>query len=189
MEESWRPVKDWEGLYEVSSLGRVRSVRADIILKLAPGRNGYPCVYFCGNGKRKCASVHRLVATAFVPNPHQKPFVNHMDETKTNNAAYNLDWVTHKENCNWGTAVARREAKIDHKAINSKTDQTNRIKACSKPVGLFEDGKLVKVWSSGAECFRETGIPRSTISHTTTGRTRHPISGLDLRFLDKERVS
>ena len=118
MREIWKDVKGYEGLYQVSNLGRVRSLDRTVnsgiknnsnvlfkgrILKQYQKRNGYLQVTFTVNSKRKYVGVHRLVAETFIPNPDNKSQVNHIDENKTNNNVYNLEWCTPKENCNFGT--------------------------------------------------------------------------------------
>lgn len=121
MKEVWRPIKGYEGLYEVSNLGRVKSVqrtttlkgyagkiytrihRERILSQLFDGRNCYLQVGLCKNGKSKRYLVHRLVAEAFIVNPLSLPEVNHIDENKTNNFSTNLEWCTHKYNNNYGS--------------------------------------------------------------------------------------
>lgn len=120
MDEKWKPIEGYEGLYEVSNLGRIKSLQRTTTLKnkggaiytrthkekiLAQtfdGRHYYLQVILCKNGKGKKHLVHRLVANAFIENPLMLPEVNHIDEDKTNNCAVNLEWCTHKYNNNYG---------------------------------------------------------------------------------------
>ncbi len=132
MDEIWKPVKGYEGLYEVSSEGRVRSLDRDQlyvrngkmlnmhlkgqIVKPMQRQHGYLGVMLYGRGGHKVrgfktCSIHRLVAEAFLPNPNNLPEVNHKDEDKTNNRLDNLEWMSHKDNTNYGTAQKRRVAK------------------------------------------------------------------------------
>ena len=98
--EEWRDIKDYEGLYQVSNMGRVRSIRNGKIriFKIAEKYLSYYAVHFRENGINKMFKVHRLVAQAFIPNPENKPCVNHIDGNKWNNRADNLEWVDQSEN-------------------------------------------------------------------------------------------
>ena len=124
MSEEWRPVVGYEGLYEVSSYGRVRSLdryderncfREGRILKLYTSRVGYLRVQLSLNSKKKMYLVHRLVAEAFIPNPDNLPEVNHLDEDKTNNRVENLEFCDRKYNINFGT----RKDKVRNTAIKN----------------------------------------------------------------------
>lgn len=170
-EEIWKPVPGYEGLYEVSNFGRVRSLfRYKKILKPSPNWNGYTTAELWKGKRRKRISIHRLVATCFCDNPYNKPFVNHKDETRTNNRADNLEWVTHVENCNYGTAIARRIAHTDY---TNRHSHPNQIKAASKPVEQYtQDGKLIRRWNSAAECCRENGWTVSNIRRAARGELR-----------------
>lgn len=107
MEEIWKDIQGYEGLYQVSNLGRVKSLArldtrgqrvSEKILKLGKHRAGYFRVNLYKNGKMKQYLVHRLVALAFIPNPENKEQVNHIDGNKQNNVIENLEWCTHSEN-------------------------------------------------------------------------------------------
>lgn len=100
MDEVWKDIKAYEGLYQVSNLGRVRCLKgkSERILKQRKDRNGYIKIHLSKHGKRKYTTLHRLIAQAFIPNPENKPQVNHIDGTKHNNCLDNLEWVTQKEN-------------------------------------------------------------------------------------------
>lgn len=119
MQEIWKDIKDYEGLYQVSNLGRVKSLdRIDNsnhkihekILKTRDRGNGYLAINLNVKGKLKTFSVHRLVAEAFIPNPESKPQVNHIDEDKTNNNVDNLEWCTVLYNNTYGTRMERQIA-------------------------------------------------------------------------------
>lgn len=108
MKEEWRDIKGYEGKYQVSNLGRVKSLnyhRADIsrILAVRKDKGGYLYLNLYKNNKRKTYKVHRLVAEAFIDNPNNYPQVNHKDEIRSNNIASNLEWCDSKYNNNYGT--------------------------------------------------------------------------------------
>lgn len=97
MTEEWKPIKGLH--YEVSSLGNVRNSESyKSISQLDKNREGYIRVNLFSNGKKKRYFIHRLVAEAFIPNPENKPQVNHKDGNKQNNELSNLEWVTNSEN-------------------------------------------------------------------------------------------
>ena len=120
MIEEWRPIEGYEGLYEVSNTGQVRSVDRYVIdslghrrfykskiLSLLKGEYGYIQVNLYCNGKNKKCLVHRLVIEAFLPNPDNLPEVNHLDEDKTNNRVDNLEWCDRKYNLSYGSRQER----------------------------------------------------------------------------------
>ena len=100
MKEIWKDIENYEGLYQVSNLGRIKSIRKmkkQNILKLGT-RNTYNVINLMKNGKARSFQVHRLVAKAFIPNPENKPQVNHINGVKNDNRLENLEWVTRSEN-------------------------------------------------------------------------------------------
>ncbi len=132
MEENWRFIPGYEGLYEVSNLGNVRSVTAKIYRnngttyirrgKLLGIRDfgKYTQVILSKQGNAKCYGVHRLVAQAFIPNPDNLPCVNHKDEDRTNNCVDNLEWCTYKYNNEYNDRVDKCRQKISN-TLRSKT--------------------------------------------------------------------
>ena len=103
MDEEWRAVKDYEGLYEVSNIGRIKSLNyngtgKEGLLKQQSNHKGYKTVMLRKDNKGKTFKVHRLVAEAFIPNPENKPQIDHINCIRDDNRVENLRWVTGKEN-------------------------------------------------------------------------------------------
>ena len=139
--EEWRDIKGYEGLYQVSNLGRVRSERK--ILKGTPDKDGYLRVALCKNGTRKYFGIHRLVATAFIYNTNNYPCVNHKDENKTNNRAKNLEWCTIAYNNCYGDRLKRvSEANKTSMKGNKNHLGYKHTEEAKKQVSIKNKGKL-----------------------------------------------
>ena len=121
----WKPVKDFEGLYEVSSTGSVRRTSSKKELKPWK-RGGYYCVALCKEGKIQKANIHRLVADAFVPNPLNKPLVNHLNGNKLTNTACNLEWCTHSENHQHAYMSGLKDPKTARPPIGSNKGSSSK---------------------------------------------------------------
>lgn len=131
MQEIWKDIPNYEGLYQVSNLGRVKSLfKYKKILKPRQ-RNGYLRVSLTKNNKSTNYAVHRLVAQAFISNPNNLPEVNHKDENKQNNCVDNLEFCTRKYNMKYGTWKDRRLVKF------------------IKPVAQYDlNGNFIRNWTS-----------------------------------------
>ena len=151
--EKWKDIPWANGLYSVSSYGRVKSKRSRKILKLWLSKFGYYNCKICINNKEYVKRVNRLVAELFIPNKYNLPCVNHKDENKSNNNVNNLEWCDAKYNVNYGTRNERAAAKISQKN--------------SKAVYCIE---LNKIFKSQTEAAKELGISQGNISSCLTGK-------------------
>lgn len=164
--EEWRDIEGYEGLYQVSNTGKVKSLNyrktgKEKILKPYDNGYGYLKVKLCKDGKDTSCKVHRLVAQAFLENPDDLPEVNHKNEDKTDNRVENLEWCNRSYNVNHGT----RNKRVAEKNINnSKT---------SKPViGINKVSGLIVEFPSLCEASRQTGIDHGHICHCLKGRLK-----------------
>ncbi len=138
MEEIWRDIQGYEGLYQVSNFGRVKSLKTNRILKGSQINSGYLEVVLCKNKIHKHLLVHRLVAQAFIENSNNKKEVNHIDGDKQNNNVINLEWVTRSENeLHSYQSLGKKNKVVNKKAIYLIDEQGNKqefnsIKACAK---------------------------------------------------------
>ena len=146
--EVWKDVVGFEGKYVVSSIGRVAALSFPIeagtlhycrrphLLTTRRISNGYfTTALSCGKNQSRGIYVHRLVATAFIPNPDNLPHINHRDEDKSNNRLENLEWCTVRYNVNYGTAIERRRKTWEQLSHN-----------CKKVAMLDEDGEIIRVY-------------------------------------------
>lgn len=178
MEEIWKDVKGYEGLYQVSNYGRIKSLnynnwKREEILKNKLHRDGYLKVTLGGKDKLKYCLVHRIVAEAFIPNPNNYPQVNHKDENKQNNNVNNLEWCTAKYNSNYGTHNERVSKKQKGKIISQKVRDSVRL-ANSKVVGQFkiDTMELVNTYASTVEAATAMGVSPSSIRNNCRGDSK-----------------
>lgn len=160
--EVWKDIEGYEGLYQVSDKGRVKSLgngksgnSKKKILKASKTGGGYMLVNLCKEGNIKHYTIHRLVAQAFIDNPDNLPEVNHKDENKENNAVNNLEWCTKEYNINYGTA-RKRMAEKQSKAV----------------IGISKVSGLILEFPSTQEASRQTGINRGNISSCCIGKLK-----------------
>lgn len=148
----FKKIEGFEDLYTIYSDGRVYSERTGKFLKPSNDRGGYQQVDLRRNGEHNRKTVHRLVASAFIPNPDNKPQVDHIDGDKTNNDVSNLRWATQKENINNPITLERK----------------------LKPVLQYsQEGQFIKEWPSAIEIERKLGYDNTSISRCCRGIQKH----------------
>ena len=152
MTEIWKDIEGYNGIYQISNLGRVKSLgntknKKDKIIKPVKNNKGYLRVSLHKSNTLTRMYVHRLVAIAFIPNINNYPQINHIDENKSNNCVDNLEWCTAKYNCNYGT----------------------KNKTTSKKVVCVETGKI---YNSTREIERKLCISHTCISDCCNGKQK-----------------
>ena len=140
----WKDIPGYEGLYQVSNTGKVRSLiyaysGKTRVLKQATKDNGYKVIGLNKNGKRKVYHIHRLVAQAFIPNPLNLPQINHKDENPSNNTVWNLEWCTPKYNINYGNC--RKKISEAKKGKHHTEEHKRKISEAKKGKHLTEETK------------------------------------------------
>ncbi len=187
MQEIWKPVKDFEGLYEVSNLGNVRA--KDRIIDTATGprhykaknlvpeitNDGHYRVALCNAGRKQRIFVHRIVALAFIPNPNNYPVINHLDGNPANNNVNNLEWTTVQENTLHAYRIGLNNIE--------KTKQAN-----SKEIVMYDaiTNTIIKEFPSMIECERQTGYAKATISYHCNNLTIPKKLPVYFRYKEKE---
>lgn len=183
MEEIWKDIKDYEGYYQVSNLGRIRSLdryvntgikhstqvfRRGKLIKPFIDRDGYLVLTLSKNYKLKYFRVHRLVAEAFIENLNDLPYINHKDENKQNNKVDNLEWCTQKYNVNYGTANYRKAVTL------------------GKPVNQYTlDWNFIKTWNTISEASRNINTTAGQIVKCCKGKG-NTAGGYKWRYVEDE---
>jgi len=141
MKEIWKDIKGYEGLYQVSNFGRVKSLKfKPKVLKNVTNYGYYPTIYLFKNNQMKMFKIHRLVAKIFIDNPNNFPCVNHKDGQKTHNNVTNLEWVTIKKN-----NIHAIKNKLHHKSNLTKDDIIKIRKLRIKNKTYFTIAKLFNI--------------------------------------------
>lgn len=175
MQEIWKDIKGYEGIYQISNLGRVKNKLTEEIKKQSDNGNGYKNVNLWNKNKGQTFYIHRLVAEAFIENTLNKPEVHHIDSDRSNNDVKNLAWVTTKENNNLGKRIER----LTSNKRWIETRSTSMAKAREKSIVInsyktkFTKGELVKVFDSLAQGARELGLDKGNCTRVANGKQKH----------------
>lgn len=159
-EEIWKDIPGYEGRYQASNLGRIRSLldyhgRAQfLVLSQQLNTNGYYFVLLYKNNSRRFVAVHRLVCAAFHKNPNNYPCVNHRDENRYNNRADNLEWCTQKYNSNYGTRNKRISEKANKKPV----------------IQISYNGTIISYYQTISNAAKASGSTKGTIWGCCNGR-------------------
>lgn len=155
--------------YLVSDDGIVKSLRQGKDLKPNTDKDGYKYCVLSVNGKRMTVKIHRLVALAFVPNPDNKPAIDHIDGDKTNNHASNLKWVTNKENTNNPVTINRLLRTCTNRDFKRMGELRNFGR---KETAVYADGKLIGVFESQYAASKYTDVSEGKISQCVSGKKK-----------------
>ena len=170
MQEIWKDVKDYEGLYQVSNLGRVRSLprkgtrtKGNYLLKARKNKKGYLNLKLSKNRKAKSYRIHRLVSQAFIPNPDNLPQVNHIDGNKLNNCVDNLEWCTNEYNMKESIRLGLR----------NNAYKLGREHCRSVIVNQYDlDDNFIKQWYCVRDIERELNFDHRNICACCRGKRR-----------------
>lgn len=167
MNEIWKTINDFPN-YEVSNLGRVRNKNTKKLLCARIGREGlYYSVYLINNSKENTQRVHRLVAKAFIPNPENKPMVNHIDGNKLNNNVNNLEWVTAKENNNHAVRTG-----LNHPGAYQK-----------RPIKILETGEI---FDGVVNCAKAVDGDFRNVYRSLNTKEKYAVNGLHFEYVDEK---
>lgn len=159
MKEMWKKINEYDG-YEISNLGKIRSFKKDknnFILKQRITKGGYLRITLYKNGMAKKYLVHRLVAQTFIPNPENKPQINHLDGNKQNNKVDNLEWCTNSENQKHAYKTGLEKPRCPH----------------PKQVNQYDlEGNFIKQWDTIKNASRNLNIKDSNISRACKNKSK-----------------
>lgn len=176
MQEIWKDIQGWEGIYQVSNLGKIKSLKRqtknqfgkeDAIRKLDKTKNGYLLVMLRDGCKNKNVAVHRLVAQAFLANPHNYPVINHIDGVKTNNVLENLEWCTYSYNSKHNYKIGLQKGKTNNKG------KFGELATFKRPVVQMDlNGNVLAKYITLTEACKATGADRSHMAKVCRGKLK-----------------
>lgn len=175
MQETWKSVKDYEELYEVSTFGNIRNKVTGKIKNPSDNGHGYKSVSLWRNNKGNYFYLHRLVATAFIENIDNKPEVHHIDSNKANNNVNNLKWVTTKENNSFVDKIEKMKSNqnwIKTRKSSMKTASNKAIEINSLKTRFTNDGVSLE-FNSLAEGARQLGLDKGNATRVANGKQAH----------------
>lgn len=171
--EVWKDIEGYNGKFQVSNLGRVKNTETGKIMNVYKNKKGYQRTSFKYKGKTKHYLVHRLIANAFIPNPENKPHINHINTIKDDNRIENLEWVTPKENNN--NPLTRKHLSESMKIYGSMLGKKGKLCPNSKIVlelNREDNNKIDILWYSTMDIERERGIVNQKVSDICKGKRR-----------------
>lgn len=188
IEEVWKDIKDYEGLYQVSNLGRVKSLKRKVYAGRGRMRwqcekilsnnktngNGYKIVSLSKDNKGQNKYIHRLVAEAFILNPNNYKYINHKDENKGNNYVDNLEFCTAQYNIRYNDLNIRNSKKM-----------INNPKISKKIYQLDDNDNIIRIFPSISEASRQLNVSNQAISDCLRGKQKHS-AGYKWKYADNE---
>ena len=185
----WKDINGYEGRYQVSNLGEVRSLdynhtKSIKLLKIGVTKYGYCTVAICG----KRVKVHRLVAQAFIPNPCNLPQVNHKNENKTDNRVSNLEWCDAKYNCNYGTRNLRMGNSLNGSGngmYSKKHSSETKAKIGEKSKKKVRCVETDMIFNSINDLANYLGVNRNSVTRVLKG-IRKSLKGLHFEYYKED---
>lgn len=184
IEECWKDIEGFEGMYKISSYGDIYSYKTNKILKPIKS-HGYLKVFLYKNNSRKSYLIHRLVAESFIPNPNNFPVINHKNENKSDNHVCNLEWCSFKYNANYGTRNERMSSSLKGDK-NPMYGKKGKYSPNSKKIVCLTTGRVFNNIREAEEfyCLNNIGPNINRCCHNKRKSAgKHPVTGDKLVWL------